>query len=155
MKDINYYVCSSLYNRDQVKETYKRLNEFGWNLIYDWTNDAANMPREAKVNKAIEEAQAVIDANFVIILLPTRNGAQTEFGMAIASALYQDKKIFIWAEKDEDLYYSDGIDNGWYRNIFYYLPNVKILKCPYERLIEILEEEGHYYKNNIKECCRP
>lgn len=152
---INYYVCSSIHNRDLVRETYKRLNALGYNLMLDWTQDSPGMSIPERVQKAKEEAQAIMESNVVIVLLPTRFGSQTELGMAIASSMFENKRIFVWAEKDEDLYYMDGFDKGWYKNIFYYMPQVKVLKCPYDRLIEILEEEIHYFKNEISECRRP
>lgn len=154
-KSLNYYVGSSFFNKEQVRETFKRLNNLGWNLQLDWTDEEPSIKPHIRKGKAIEDIQAAMNCDFAIFLLPARFGAHGEIGAAIASAtLNPDKKIFVWAEKYEDLYYQDSEESNWYKSIFFYHPKVKVLKCSYDRLIEILEEEGHYWRNNIKECCR-
>lgn len=132
---MNFYVISSFYNKEQVRDACKRLTDMGLTQLYDWTDEKETMPECDRSQKAAEEIEAAIQADLVLMLLPTRFGAHGELGAAIASATQRpNKKIIVWAENSEDMYYC----NNWKRSIFFYHPSVDTVICSYDELFEYI-----------------
>lgn len=94
---MKFYIASSLRNKEQVTYLANHLKEKGFLHTYDWTkNENVNtIEKLAVIGEA--EKDAVIDADFFILLLPGGFGSHTELGMAIASK----KRIYIYSETDE------------------------------------------------------
>jgi len=85
---MKYYVASGVPNAERVNEAAQVLTARGHERTYDWTKhgDVSAESPERKREVAKTEAQAVIDAELVALLLPGRFGTHAELGIAIASA---------------------------------------------------------------------
>lgn len=95
---MRYYVASAVSNAARVNEVAAILNAAGHTRTYDWTShgDVSAMDGDFQRSVAAREAQAVLDAELVVLLLPGRFGTHAELGLSIAS--YQNKRILLWSE---------------------------------------------------------
>lgn len=126
-----FYVASSFKNIEAVHYITNQLIGKGYLHTYDWTrNTKAKEEQMITLEDLIEigqhEKKAVIDSDFVVILLPGGKGTHIELGIALG----EKKKIF--------LYSKDGaINNVEVTSTFYHLPEVE--KC-YGTLDELLDK---------------
>lgn len=82
---MNFYIASSLANKEKVTYLANLLKEKGFLHTYDWTKNE-NVDTIEKLAAIGEyEKETVINADFFILLLPGGFGSHTELGMAIAS----------------------------------------------------------------------
>ena len=80
---MKFYIASSLKNIDQVRYVSKRLKNKGFIHTYDWTvNENVTTLEELKAIGQ-KEKNAVIEADFVVVLLPAGKGSHIELGIAI------------------------------------------------------------------------
>lgn len=94
----NFYIASSLQNKEQVQTTAQFLIEHGFLHTYDWTrNNRATSFSELKTIGELER-DGVKNADFIVLILPGGKGSHTELGMALAL----DKKVYIFSP-DEDI----------------------------------------------------
>ena len=111
---MKFYVASSFINKEQVRYVNQKLIDFGFIHTYDWTkNNRASTLSELE-NIGVKEKNAVIDSDFVVILLPGGKGSHIELGLALAS----DKKVFLYSPNDE-------INDVLLTSTFYHLPEVE------------------------------
>ncbi|WP_412839760.1 nucleoside 2-deoxyribosyltransferase [Bacillus paranthracis] len=125
-----FYVASSFKNIDAVNYVTNQLVSKGYVHTYCWTKNATAREEQTSTLKDLKEIgqkekNAVMESDFVVILLPGGKGTHIELGIALG----QGKKIF--------LYSPDGaIDNFETTSTFYHLPDVE--KC-YGTLDDLLK----------------
>lgn len=109
-----YYIASSFTNLDKVREVSRLLQDKGFIQTYDWTRNERAATLEDLKEIGSKELTAVLEADFLIVLLPAGKGSHIEFGIALG----QGKKIFLFSENDD-------IDNFETTTTFYHLDNVE------------------------------
>lgn len=111
-----FYVASSLNNKAMVRDVSQRLIEKGYLQTYDWTKNSNVTSLEALAEIGRLEREAVLEADFVLVLLPAGKGSHIEFGLALA----HDKRVYLYSP-------DDAINNVKATTTFYHLPQVT--KC--------------------------
>lgn len=95
---MKFYIASKLENHAAVEGLRDLLKELGHEVTYDWTVHGpvyrSGLERVREV--AIDEAQGVLSADFVVVLWPGGRGTHVEMGMAIAAG-----KPVIFVSDDE------------------------------------------------------
>ncbi|MCG1023245.1 group-specific protein [Sutcliffiella horikoshii] len=127
-----FYIASSFMNIDKVRQVSGQLKEKGFIHTYDWTqNERAATLEDLKVIGE-KELSAVVEADFLIVMLPAGKGSHIEFGIALG----QGKKIYLFSENHD-------IDNIESTSTFYHLDNVEKISGTIEELVKrvSLEEE--------------
>lgn len=129
---MKFYVASGVSNAARVNEAAQVLAARGHERTYDWTRhgDVSAESTERKREVAQTEAQAVADAQLVVLLLPGRFGTHAELGIAIATSA--NKRILLWSESSAPF---DG-EQGFC--VFYHHPAVERRVGPFEELLEFL-----------------
>ena len=129
---MKFYVASGVPNAARVNEAAAVLAARGHERTYDWTRHgdvSAELPAR-KREVAQTEAQAVLDAELVVLLLPGRFGTHAELGIAIASSA--NKRILLWSETSAPF---DGTQGFC---VFYHHPAVEQIACPFEDFLAYL-----------------
>jgi nucleoside 2-deoxyribosyltransferase len=92
-----FYVASSFKNKDTVRYVSNDLINKGYIQTYDWTqNERASTIDDLK-EIGQQERNAVLEADFIIVLLPAGEGSHIEFGIALG----QGKRIYLYSQNDE------------------------------------------------------
>ncbi|MER2030635.1 MAG: group-specific protein [Solibacillus sp.] len=92
-----FYVASSFKNINTVRYVSNELINRGYIQTYDWTqNDRATSVKELK-EIGQQERNAVLESDFIIVLLPAGKGSHIEFGIALG----QGKRIYLYSQNDE------------------------------------------------------
>ncbi|ALS77273.1 group-specific protein [Planococcus kocurii] len=126
-----FYVASSFRNIEAVNYVTNQLIDKGYLHTYDWTrNEKAKEEQTITLEDLIEigqsEKEAVMESDFVVVLLPGGKGTHVELGIALG----QKKKVFLYSQ--------DGaIKNVETTSTFYHLPEVE--KC-YGTLEELVNK---------------
>ena len=108
-----FYVTSSFKNRQAVRSVSKGLKEKGFIQTYDWTeNNRAPEIGELK-RIGLLEKKAVMDADFLIVLLPAGKGSHIELGIALGL----EKPVYLYSPDDE-------VNHPDTTSTFYHLDNV-------------------------------
>jgi len=111
-----FYVASSFKNIDTVRYVSNELINKGYIHTYDWTkNQRASTMKELKEIGRLEK-NAVVEADFIIVLLPAGKGSHIEFGIALG----QGKRIYLYSQNDE-------VNNFDTTSTFYHVSQVE--KC--------------------------
>jgi nucleoside 2-deoxyribosyltransferase len=90
---MKFYIASGLQNKENVQRVAAYLKSFSFIHTYDWTqNDRADSVVKLK---AIGEAErlGVVEADFLIVLLPGGKGTHVELGMALA----HHKRVYLYS----------------------------------------------------------
>lgn len=126
-------MASGVSNAARVNEAARVLAAHGHERTYDWTKhgDVSAESPERKREVAKTEAQAVVEAELVVLLLPGRFGTHAELGIALASCA--NKRILLWSESSAPF---DG-EQGFC--VFYHHPAVKRFVCPFDEFLEQLK----------------
>lgn len=111
-----FYVASSFQNKDIVHHVSKQLVDKGFIHTYDWTKNDRASTYEELMEIGLQEKNAVLEADFIIVLLPAGKGSHIEFGIALG----QGKPIYLYSPNDD-------INNFEKTSTFYHLSNIK--KC--------------------------
>ena len=120
-----FYIASSFTNIDKVREVSSLLKNKGFIQTYDWTqNERAATLKDLKIIGS-KELLAVMEADFLIVLLPAGKGSHIEFGIALG----QGKKIFLFSENHD-------LDNFETTSTFYHLENVEKISGMTEELVK-------------------
>ncbi|WP_404470518.1 group-specific protein [Sutcliffiella horikoshii] len=127
-----FYIASSFNNIEKVREVSIRLKDKGFIQTYDWTQNERAATLEDLKEIGEKERIAVLEADFLIVLLPAGKGSHIEFGIALG----QGKKIYLFSENDD-------IDNFETTSTFYHLDNVEKIMGTVDELVKrvILEKE--------------
>ena len=129
---MRFYVASGVPNAARVNEAAQVLVTRGHKRTYDWTKhgDVSAESPERKREVAQTEAQAVLDAELVVLLLPGRFGTHAELGIALASCA--NKRVLLWSESSAPF---DG-EQGFC--VFYHHPAVERLSGPFDEFLTYL-----------------
>ncbi|MFB7140181.1 nucleoside 2-deoxyribosyltransferase [Gottfriedia sp. NPDC056225] len=128
---MKFYIASSLKNIELVRYVSKILIEKGFINTYDWTtNENVATLEELKVIGQ-EEKEAVIKADFVVVLFPAGKGSHIELGIALGSG----KKVYLYSPNKE-------VDNFETTSTFYHLPEVEKYFGTIEDLVESIESKS-------------
>ncbi|MCJ0930671.1 group-specific protein [Virgibacillus halodenitrificans] len=111
-----FYIASSLSNIDTVRLVRNQLIKKGFVLTYDWTKNERASTIEDLMEIGTKEKKAVLEADFIVVLLPAGKGSHIEFGMALS----QGMPIYLYSPNDD-------INNIATTSTFYHLSNVE--KC--------------------------
>ncbi|WP_421384797.1 nucleoside 2-deoxyribosyltransferase [Bacillus salacetis] len=113
---MKFYVASSFKNIQQVRYVNEQLKQKGYIQSYDWTQNgrASNIDDLKRIGN--EEKQAVMSADFVVIILPAGKGSHIEMGIALGLG----KKIYLYSPNEE-------VNDFSVTSTFYHLPGVE--KC--------------------------
>lgn len=99
-----------------VRYVSMQLVDKGFFHTYDWTKNKRAATMEDLMEIGLQEKNAVLDADFIIVLLPAGKGSHIEFGLALGDG----KKIYLYSPCDD-------INNFETTSTFYHLSNVE--KC--------------------------
>lgn len=78
-----FYVASSFKNIDTVRYVSNELINKGYIQTYDWTKNERASTIEDLKEIGRQERKAVMEADFIIVLLPAGKGSHIEFGIAL------------------------------------------------------------------------
>ncbi|WP_442599616.1 nucleoside 2-deoxyribosyltransferase [Neobacillus sp. D3-1R] len=111
---MKFYIASGLQNKEMVQYVSAHLKACGLTHTYDWTQN--NTPNNFEELKNIGEAEkkGVLEADFLIVLLPGGKGTHVEFGMALS----QQKRVYLYSP-------NEGIRDLATTSTFYFLDEVK------------------------------
>ena len=127
----NFYVASSFRNMDAVIYVTKQLVNKGYVHTYDWTKNADAREENTLTFEDLkeigqQEKNAVIESDFIVVILPGGKGTHIELGIALGLR----KKIFLFSP-------DRAIDHVETTSTFYHLPEVE--KC-YGTLDELVDK---------------
>lgn len=120
-----FYVASSFKNIDTVRYVSKQLINKGYVHTYDWTKNEQASALEDLREIGQQEKEAVMEADFIIILLPAGKGSHIEFGIALGLG----KRIYLYSPDEE-------VNRFETTSTFYHLPVVQKCIGTIEELIE-------------------
>ena len=128
---MKFYIGSGMKNCELVNYYAKVLKEKGFIQTYDWVKNVNNdVDINDMTSYATLEKKVIIDADFVIILLPAGRGAHIELGIALGL----NKKIFLCASSSLEFSLENTV-------AFYELPEVtKLIGTADENLAEIIKK---------------
>jgi nucleoside 2-deoxyribosyltransferase len=119
-----FYVASSFKNIDTVRYVSNELINKGYYQTYDWTkNERASSLEDLQVIGQ-QEKDAVIEADFIIVLLPAGKGSHIEFGIALGLG----KPIYLYSPDEE-------VNEFETTSTFYHLSEVEICIGTIDELI--------------------
>lgn len=128
---MKFYIASSFKNIDKVRYVSERLKDKGFVHTYDWTlNENISTLEEIKMIGQ-KEKNAVIEADFVVILLPAGKGSHIELGIAIGNG----KKIYLYSPNQE-------ADNLETTSTFYHLPEIEKCIGTIDELVNIIDSKS-------------
>lgn len=95
-----FYIASGFANKDRVVNVSTIFKEHGFVHTYDWTRTEKANTTEALREIGTAEMNAVMETDFVMVILPGGKGTHVELGLALASGtkvyLYsQDPQVFL------------------------------------------------------------
>lgn len=127
-----FYIASSFMNIVKVRQVSGHLKDKGFIHTYDWTQNERAATLEVLKVIGEKELSAIVEADFLIVMLPAGKGSHIEFGIALG----QGKKIYLFSENHD-------IDNIESTSTFYHLDNVEKISGTIEELVKrvSLEEE--------------
>lgn len=131
-----FYIATSLSRASDHNKVRDLLQQKGFDLTYDWTRHGSvkSVSIERLSEVAHREIQGVIDADFIIVLLPGGFGTHIELGAAIASG----KKIFVHSENTE--YFTLGDKTV----AFYHHESITKICCPLDDLSPLINSIDSY-----------
>lgn len=126
-----FYVASSFRNLESVRYVANHLKSKGYIQTYDWTQNAKGKEEQIFTledlgNIGRKEKDGVLEADFIIVILPGGKGTHIELGIALG----QEKRIFLYSPNGE-------VNNFETISTFYHLAEVE--KC-FGTLDELLEQ---------------
>ena len=119
-----FYIASSFKNVETVRYVSNALVNRGYIHTYDWTKNARASTFEELKEIGEKEKNAVMEADFIVVLLPAGKGSHIEFGIALA----QEKRIYLYSQNDE-------VNNFETTSTFYHLSQVEIFTGTIDELI--------------------
>jgi nucleoside 2-deoxyribosyltransferase len=111
---LSFYVATSLSNAKAQQELTKRLEAYGHQLTYDWTEHGSVQNEELSLKQKVanSEVLGVYRADMVIALLPGGSGTHVELGIALGRG-GRIGKIVVGTQKRDGyecvFYYAEGV----------------------------------------------
>lgn len=111
---MKFYIASSFSNSDKVRQLSNDLKSKGHIHTYDWTKAGkVNTYDQLSIIGEIEK-EAVLNSDFLVIILPAGKGSHIEYGIATS----HNKRIYIYSSTNEvfnidstsTFYHLKGID---------------------------------------------
>ncbi len=128
---MKFYIASSFKNIESVRYVSENLKNRGYIHTYDWTvNENVTTLEELKIIGE-KEKTAVIEADFVVVILPAGKGSHIELGIAIGNG----KNIYLYSPNKE-------IDNIETTSTFYHLPEIEKYFGTLDELVEIIDNKS-------------
>lgn len=109
---MKFYTASSFKNIESVRNINQELQRIGCIHTYDWTQNDRASSREELERIGREEKRAVMESDFIIVLLPAGKGSHIELGIALGLG----KKVFLYSPENAELAAP---------STFYHLPEVE------------------------------
>jgi len=135
---MKFYVASSIRNIDQVRYVSEKLKDKGYIHTYDWTqNERASTFKELE-EISQNEKNAVMEADFIIVLLPAGKGSHIELGIALGKGI----KIYLYSPDEE-------VNNIATTSTFYHLSEVEKCFGTIDDLIEVVAINERVNNKNI------
>jgi nucleoside 2-deoxyribosyltransferase len=137
---MRYYIATSTGNMASHNFIRDSLAKFGHEITYDWTKHGSVRETNEAILREIAHAefQGILDADFVVVLLPGGKGTHAELGFSIAS----QKQVFICSED------SSVFEPGPKVCVFYHHADVIRLKCPSKNIADQIEKALLHKCNN-------
>lgn len=124
---MRFYIASSFKNSTLVKELSQKLINYNYEHSYDWTKNQRANSIEDLSTIGMKEKEAIIDSDFIVILLPAGKGSHIELGIALGL----EKRIYLYSPNQEiyhfdqttTFYHVEGVDKfvGTLENFTNYL----------------------------------
>ena len=133
---IKFYIASSFANKEKVRVAAGSLKDRGYIQTFDWTANLRASSIDDLKSYGELERRAVLEADFLVVLLPAGKGSHIEMGIAIG----QGMPVYLVSETDE-------LFNFDVTSTFYHLPQVKILIGPLNDSIECIRKTEHKCKS--------
>lgn len=123
---MKFYIATSLSNMRFHNLVRDALALFDHEISYDWTlhGSVKSVSKDRLREVAIKELEGVLNADFLIVLLPGGNGTHLELGFGIANR----KKIYLHSGNPH------LFELGPQTNAFYHHPDVTRLSCPLDEV---------------------
>ncbi|GIN84591.1 hypothetical protein J6TS2_09770 [Heyndrickxia sporothermodurans] len=126
-----FYVASSFKNIDTVRFISKQLINKGYIQTYDWTkNEGVSTINDLK-KIGQEEKNAVMGADFIIVVLPAGKGSHIELGIAIGKG----KKVYLYSPNNE-------VNDFEKITTFYHLPEIELCTGSIKELLGIVDSNS-------------
>lgn len=122
-----FYVASSFKNIEGVRYVSHQLKEKGYVHTYDWTQNSRASTFEDLREIGLKEREAVMEADFLIALLPGGKGTHVEIGIALALG----KPVYLYSPNGE-------VDNLETTSTFYHVPEVVKVDGSLDELVEFI-----------------
>lgn len=84
---MNFYIATGIERLNEMRELKELLEKLGHTCTYDWSahGSVQDQGDERYLEVAINEANGVMAADLVIVLLPGGRGTHSELGMAVGT----------------------------------------------------------------------
>ena len=128
-ENMKYYIASSFSNIETVRIVSGRLKNLGFRHTYDWTQNERGATIDQLREIGQKEKEAILEADFIVVLLPAGKGSHIEFGIALG----QNKTIYLHSPNGE-------VDDVETTSTFYHLPGVEKCTGTIEELIDLVYE---------------
>lgn len=136
---MNFYIATKLDRAKEHNIVRDDLVKLNWHITYDWTTHGSvkNTTTSTLTKVANSEANGVINADVVIVLLPGGRGTHTELGLAIAS----NKKVILHSSNPEMFKACEETC------AFYHHSNTYQYCCDINQLVDLLVKDKFIVEN--------
>lgn len=130
-KAVKYYIATSTSRAPFHHIIRDRLGELGHEITHDWTSHGSvRETTQARLQQVAEaDLQGILDADFVLVLLPGGKGTHTELGFSIGS------KKWVFVHSEDPKMFEPGPEVC----AFYHHPAVIRFSCPIEQVAETIQ----------------
>jgi nucleoside 2-deoxyribosyltransferase len=97
-----YYIASNIHNITNVRNAILELNLLGYKNTYDWSKHGRMSTGLKEI--AENEMQGVLNADFLVMIMPAYFGSHVELGLALSKGIpcyiitnnldYEDKSFY-------------------------------------------------------------
>lgn len=129
---MKYYIATSLNRMPLHNLVRDELKKMGHEITYDWTvhGSVKHTSKERLSEVAAKESKGIIEADFVLVLLPGGKGTHVELGLALGCK----KLVFIHSEDPT------SFEPGSEVCAFYHHPEAVRFYCPLSETAFRLQE---------------
>lgn len=121
-----FYIATQIERAKDHNVVRDLLIQCGHDITYDWTTHGS--VKRTSVEKLADVGHkmidAILEADFVVVLLPGGKGTHTEFGAALAAG----KKVIVHCEDEEVFLPTDKT------SAFYHHQLITKLVCPFDEI---------------------